>query len=346
MVALASEPPVSETFRRLSRLLWSAALVAAALLIALIGLVAPSPQQAAAAPATTPKLSGDPIFTDPWTWAAWAMSTYTSSAPSLSVIADTPQSRWFGDWNPTSTVAGQINDYVGRANAVGQMPVLTLYAIPHRDCGGYSAGGLPDAKAYAAWIAQVRRGIAKRSAAIVLEPDALAAANCLSTSQKTARYATLKAAVYALSSDPATVVYIDAGHSHWHLPTTIAARLKAVGVSRARGFSLNVANFNSTSSQLRYGEQVSKLVGGKHYVIDTSRNGLGPATGKLNWCNPAGRALGVKPTLKTGAAHADAYLWIKHPGESDGSCGRKDPQSGSWFNSYALGLIARSTYHR
>lgn len=333
---------MSARFAQPGRLLRSAAVVLSALVMALTALVTGSPQQAAAAPAG----SAGSIYTDPWTWAAWAVSQYRSSAPRLSVIADTPQSRWFGDGDPTSAVAGQVRDYVGRAQAADQMPVLTLYAIPHRDCGGYSAGGLSGAKAYAAWVAQVRRGIADRPAAIILEPDALAGANCLTKTQKAERYAMLKAAVYTLAADPATSVYIDAGHSHWHLPATIATQLKAVGVSRARGFSLNVANFNSTSSQLRYGEQVSKLTGGKRYVIDTSRNGVGPATGKLNWCNPAGRALGVKPSLKTGAPHADAYLWIKHPGESDGSCGRHDPRSGTWFNSYALGLVARSAYHR
>lgn len=80
---------------RLNRLLRSAAVVLSALLIALTALVTATPQQAAAAPASSTKPAGS-IFTDPWTWAAWAVSHYRSSAPSVSVIADTPQSRWFG----------------------------------------------------------------------------------------------------------------------------------------------------------------------------------------------------------------------------------------------------------
>ena len=48
---------------------------------------------------------------------------------------------------------------------------------------------------------------------------------------------------------------------------------------------------------------------GAHYVIDTSRNGAGPAPEHpLSWCNPAGRALGTPPTTDTAGAHADAYL--------------------------------------
>ena len=47
-----------------------------------------------------------------------------------------------------------------------------------------------------------------------------------------------------------------------------------------------------------------------------------------DWCNPPGRGLGARQTANTGAPAAlgqqlvDAYLWIKVPGESDGSCNR------------------------
>jgi endoglucanase len=37
---------------------------------------------------------------------------------------------------------------------------------------------------------------------------------------------------------------------------------------------------------------VSALTGGKHHLIGTSRNGLGP-TPDHAWCNPPGRALGL-----------------------------------------------------
>ncbi|MFD6370991.1 glycoside hydrolase family 6 protein, partial [Streptomyces roseolus] len=78
-----------------------------------------------------------------------------------------------------------------------------------------------------------------------------------------------------------------------------------------------------------------------HFVIDTSRNGLGawvPEPGKYTgdpeiWCNAPGRGLGPRPTANTGVPLVDAYLWIKIPGESDGSCTRNtggtiDPEYG------------------
>jgi endoglucanase len=37
----------------------------------------------------------------------------------------------------------------------------------------------------------------------------------------------------------------------------------------------------------------------------------------------------------------DAYLWIKRPGESDGSC-HGGPPAGAWWPDYALGLARRA----
>ncbi|HEY5479090.1 MAG TPA: glycoside hydrolase family 6 protein, partial [Gaiellaceae bacterium] len=101
--------------------------------------------------------------------------------------------------------------------------------------------------------------------------------------------------------------------------------------------------------------------GTTHFVIDTGRNGQGPwdysskystAAIAQDWCNPPGRGVGIPPTTNTGNALVDAYLWIKVPGESDGSCNRSvvgsttdpewggivDPAAGAWFPQQALQL--------
>ncbi|MER7762705.1 glycoside hydrolase family 6 protein [Streptomyces sp. NPDC097619] len=96
----------------------------------------------------------------------------------------------------------------------------------------------------------------------------------------------------------------------------------------------------------------------KHFVTDTSRNGRGPWKAPANtygdpqeWCNPPGRGLGARPTTRTGYLLHDAKLWIKTPGESDGSCLRGtagpqdparslvDPKAGEWFPEQALELV-------
>ena len=168
-------------------------------------------------------------------------------------------------------------------------------------------------------------------------------ADCLSDDQRQERFDLIRYAVDTLTRNPAAAVYIDAGHLRWHSPEEMAARLNQAGVDNARGFSLNIANFFTTEEEIGYGEAISGLTNGSHYVIDTSRNGAGPAPDSpLDWCNPSGRALGVPPTTATAGAHADAYLWIKRPGESDGSCDRGDPPAGNFVNQYAIDL-ARNT---
>ena len=96
-----------------------------------------------------------------------------------------------------------------------------------------------------------------------------------------------------------------------------------------------------------------------HFVIDTSRNGRGPWTGNLDWCNAPGRGNGIAPTAATGNDLIDAYLWVKVPGESDGSCARApdgtdpewggiiDPPAGEWFGQAALQLaqLANPSLH-
>ncbi|MGW5498713.1 glycoside hydrolase family 6 protein [Streptomyces olivaceoviridis] len=108
----------------------------------------------------------------------------------------------------------------------------------------------------------------------------------------------------------------------------------------------------------------------RHFVIDTSRNGLGawtPEPGKYTgdpevWCNAPGRGLGPRPTADTGVPLVDAYLWIKIPGESDGSCTRNtggtidpeygvvDPPAGTWWPDQAHALARnaapRLTFNR
>lgn len=282
-------------------------------------------------------LAGKPFYVDPISSAMRAAKG--ANNPQLTAIANTPASYWLDQAFPSSTVAGTVSRYAGAAQAAGAMPVLTLYAIPNRDCGSFAAGGFASGAEYRRWIDAVSTGLGGAPAAIILEPDALAMADCLSGDQRQERFDLMSYAVDKLTANPAAAVYVDGGHSRWLAADDMAARLNSVGVAKARGFSLNTANFYTTEEEIGYGETISGLTNGSHYVIDTSRNGVGPAPETpLNWCNPTGRALGVAPTTDTAGAHADAYLWVKRPGESDGSCDRGEPWAGRFVNQYAIDL--------
>ncbi|MDE2019846.1 MAG: glycoside hydrolase family 6 protein [Patescibacteria group bacterium] len=269
--------------------------------------------------------------------AAWSTSDPIDAAR-MDLIAAQPQATWFGGWN--ANVTADVNTLVGAAQSAGKTPVLVAYNIPDRDCGGFSAGGAQTPAAYQSWIQAFAQGIGSRPALVILEPDALASIDCLTPADQQVRYGLLSYAVRALKLLGQAKVYLDAGNSNWIGAGAMASRLQQADVAAADGFSLNVSNFYTTGSNIQYGEAVSSQVGGKHFVIDTSRNGNG-SDGQ--WCNPPGRALGVFPTVSTGNSLADAFLWIKIPGESDGTC-NGGPSAGTWWPQYAVGLAQNAGY--
>ena len=296
--------------------------------------VGPAPEVRLIADDANP-LAGMPFYVNPTSAAMRAAASADPPSPELAAVANTPQAFWVV---PGSS-ADRVADYAGAAQAAGAMPVFAIYGIPHRDCGNFAAGGMGSGDAYRGWIDHIAAGLGSSPAAVVVEPDALAMADCLSGGARQERFDLIRYAVDTLTRNPAAAVYVDAGHLRWHSPDDMAARLNQADVGQARGFSLNTANFFTTEDEIGYGEAISGLTNGSHYVIDTSRNGAGPAPASpLDWCNPSGRALGTPPTAATAGAHADAYLWIKRPGESDGSCNRGDPPAGDFVNQFAFEL--------
>lgn len=247
----------------------------------------------------------------------------------LSELAGVPTATWLGAWS--GDVAASVRSVMDRAGAVGGVPIFVTYNVPDRDCGSYSAGGSGSPAEYARWIDQVAAGIGTGSAVVIVEPDALAQ-QCGNPEE---RYQLLRRAVEVLERNPGTRTYLDAGHSEWISASTMAGRLRAAGVDGADGFALNVSNFGTTADNVSYGQTMSTALGGAHFVIDTSRNGSGPGS---DWCNPTGRTVGERPTSQTGWPQVDALLWVKTPGESDGTC-NGGPAAGTFWPQYALGLM-------
>jgi endoglucanase len=231
--------------------------------------------------------------------------------------------RWFvGGSN--SGVKSAVNDFVSAATTAQKTAVLVAYNIPGRDCGQFSSGGAKDADAYKSWVSSLAQGIGARNAIVILEPDALPlVSGC--ASNETAVIDLIKGAVTEIKTKAQfSKVYIDAGNSNWKSVDDIAQLLNDAGVSGANGFSLNVSNYRSDSELKGYGEKVSAKVGGKPFVIDSSRNGNGPAANN-EFCNPDGRKIGAKPGFTSSEGKLQYRLWIKVPGESDGDCRGNKP---------------------
>ncbi|MET7765608.1 glycoside hydrolase family 6 protein [Streptomyces sp. NPDC005393] len=271
--------------------------------------------------------------------AAYRKKGEEDDAQLIQKIAEQPVAEWLGVDDPE----GQARGFTEAAAQVNRDALLVFYEIPHRDCGQYSKGGAADGDAYRAWLDRAVRGIGDRPATVILEPDALphVVDGCTPRQFHEERYDLLTGAVDKLKGLPRTRVYLDAGNPHWIKdPHRMVQPLKRAGIAKADGFALNTSNYQSTEENTAYGKRLSALVGGKPFVIDTSRNGNGPAPGKNDpqaWCNPTGRALGERPTTETGDKLVDAYLWIKRPGESDGTC-KGGPRAGQWWPRYALDL--------
>ncbi|KAI2782551.1 1, 4-beta cellobiohydrolase [Daldinia loculata] len=74
-----------------------------------------------------------------------------------------------------------------------------------------------------------------------------------------------------------------------------------------------------------------------------------------DWCNINGAGFAIRPTSQTNNERLDAFVWVKHPGESDGPsdsaeseydvfCGKEDavklsPGVGLWHQDYFEMLV-------
>ena len=281
---------------------------------------------------STSPLAGDTLYGPNYGAAAAATQLQESNpadAALLAELAGVPTATWLGAWS--GDVAAAVRQRVAEAQAAGAVPVFVAYNAPDRDCGGYSSGGAQSSAAYATWVQGIADGIGSAKAVVIVEPDTLA----LLCGDPAERYRMLAAAVDVLEANPGTHTYLDAGHSNWISSQEMAQRLRAAGVGEADGFALNVSNFETTENNVAYGTALSAELGGARFVVDTSRNGNGPGT---DWCNPSGRAVGERPTTQTGRPLVDAFLWVKTPGESDGTC-NGGPQAGVFWPEYALALM-------
>ncbi|GIF70333.1 glucanase [Asanoa ishikariensis] len=286
---------------------------AAAVAVALTALVAPGRAVAA----------DSAFYVDPDTNAAqWVAANSSDSRAAVirSRIAEVPQARWFTTTN-TSTVRAQVSAYVGAAAAAGKIPIMVVYDIPNRDCGGASSGGAPSHAAYRAWVDEVAAGLAGRPATIVLEPDVLPLmTNCQNSSQQAETRASMAYAGKKLKAGSSQAkVYFDVGHSAWLSASEAASRAVAADiVNSADGISVNVSNYRANSEAVPYAKAVLAAIGSSALkaVVDTSRNGNGPAGSE--WCDPSGRAIGVPSTTQTNDSAIAAFLWVKLPGEADG----------------------------
>jgi endoglucanase len=295
----------------------------------------PSPPASGSSPVTS---STDPFYVYPSDSAVTEENALTSQgqtaeAAQIEKIAREPEAIWLTYDGSQSVVPGIMS----AARNSGTIPIFVVYNIPLRDCGSYSAGGASSPSDYESFVDSIVSDLGQGKAMVIVEPDALSEMSCQSSAEQQTYYQLIGYAAQHLDEDANASVYVDAGNPGWQSASTEAARLnQALGSTRA-GFAINVSNFDSTATDISYGTQISQATGGRHFVIDTSRNGGTVASGQ--WCNPSGAGIGADPTTDTGNSLVDADVWIKDVGDSDGQC-NGGPSAGQFWLSYALALVA------
>ncbi len=335
-----------------------AAVIATALALCLVVVIPASADQRAIAPSDPNPLLGQTWWVDHQWSVSWQDALrldsegHTDQAALIRKIAEQPQFVWYGRWAGAATPTRRLRKDLDRfaQQAPGSVPLLVTMRHEGTQCRpGYLGGGARADATYRQWIRGFAAGVGERRVVIVFEPDSLGTLECLATRRRGARLRTLAYGVDVLSKLPNATVYLDAGASDWQGASRMARKLRAIGVSKVRGFALNATHQDWTSRNIAYGAKVARTLGGKHFVINTSHNGSGPLHRKVwidrarhrwrvanVWCNPPNSALGRRPTTSTGHRLVDAYLWIERPGYSNGACNGGPARVGAWWRTRAL----------
>jgi len=184
----------------------------------------------------------------------------------LTRMITTPQAVWFTSGTPAQ-VRQQVHTTIVQAAFEHAVPVLVAYDIPGRDCAQFSAGGALSQADYQAWINALSAGIGHARAVVLVEPDGLG--NLPSDCHLPAsvypftdadRFAEVDYAVGALAKNPNASVYLDGTHSAWQSVGTMTQRLLEGGVQQARGFYLDVSNYQPNPELVDYGTWISDCI--------------------------------------------------------------------------------------
>jgi endoglucanase len=306
-----------------------------ALLVAVLALAGASGGGSSAQPPDSANpLEGIEFFVDRESpsWLQWRHFTRTGDTRKANLIwkiAREPKNLWLGRFT-RPRFAFKVRRLLDRAAVDGAVPLFTVLRAQSTGCSpSYQGGGTPEDVRTRAWYDELARVIGSTRVVIAFEPDSIGTIDCHAPSRRDDRIRLLRYGVTALSRLPNTTVYIEGGASDWEPADRVARKLRAVGIAKVRGFMLNATHYDWTRESIRYGLEISRRTGGKHFVINTAENGRGPVHVRRGgrritvWCNPGLRGLGPPPTTDTSHPKVDAYLWINRPGYAQSCQGRK-----------------------
>ena len=305
-------------------------------------------------PGAANPLIGATFFVDPESEVAHAARRY----PALNTISSEPGTARFGSFsfgdNGVPSIATAVSRYLTRASVEqpGTVPLIATYRVVHGLCG-HASDSRADVASYKGFIDGFSKGIGSYRAVVFLEIDSIITMPCLSRHGQAVREQELRYAINTLTANcPHLVIYLDAGAADALSPRHAARFLRRSGVAKIQGFFLNATHFDWTANEIRFGEKISRLTGGKPFVVNTGTNGRGPLRppdivhqGNEVLCNPPGRGLGPRPTADPGFPNVDLFAWTTNPGESGGPCRPGAPKTGVFWPAYALMLVRNASFN-
>ena len=159
----------------------------------------------------------------------------------------------------------------------GTVPLMIVMRHQGKGCSGtYRAGGEAEDRRTMKWYDDFADSVGDARVVIGFEPDSLGTVDCLARDRRQDRLDVLRYGVDRLSQLPNATIYLEAGASDWEAATRTANQLRYIGISKVRGFMLNVTHHDWTRYNVQHGLDISRMVGGKHFIINTSYNGRGP----------------------------------------------------------------------
>jgi endoglucanase len=270
----------------------------------------------------------------------------------LSLIADQPAASRTSSYTAggaPQAIYGQLSGFLCRVHAVAPngIPLLSTYFLLHT--GHCSTETPSDQARFKRRVHAFAAAVADYPTVIFAEEDAVDTSGCMTRKGLAIRKKLLAYEVNVLAKIPHAVVYLDGGTQDANSPRFAARILNAAGIGKIRGFFLNATHRNWTSEEVAFGDRISKLTHGAHFIVNTADNGRGPTLnphpstqGVEDLCNPPGSGLGPQPTTVTGFPLVDAFEWTAEPGNSSGHCHPGDPDSGTFGVNLALGLAANA----
>jgi hypothetical protein len=263
----------------------------------------------------------------------------------LEKIADQPEAQRFSLYSagggPGAVFAQVQKIFCHNMTAdPGSIPIITTYFLYQAGYCETSSEIVAHRPTFERQVNEMVAAIERRPAVMLLELDAVGSSRCMERSGALAEWENdMRYEIQQVLTLPHAVVYIEGGYSDGNPPGYTAKVLNAVRVQSIRGFYTNDTHMNWTANEIRWGDKVSALTGGTHFIINTADNGHGPLLnphpvkqGNEDLCNPPGRGAGIPTTTNTGNAAIDAFMWVHVPGTSSGKCNGGTPSGTFWLD--------------